>query len=95
MKLRLTPRAREDLHSAWRYVAERSETAADALVGRVNDRLLLALDFPLLSTPREHLGIGIREVFVEPYRILYRVEGRALVVHRIVHGARDLGAVEL
>jgi toxin ParE1/3/4 len=46
--------------------------------------------------PRELLDLGIREyreTFFKPYRIIYRVQGKKVVVHLIADGRRDMQAL--
>jgi toxin ParE1/3/4 len=45
------------------------------------------------SYPRELVGLGIKEyrqVFVKPYRLIYRVMGADVVVYVIADGRRDM-----
>jgi toxin ParE1/3/4 len=45
------------------------------------------------SYPRELLALGIKEyrqVFFKPYRLIYRVIGRDVVVYVVADGRRDM-----
>ncbi len=50
-------------------------------------------DFPERGTPRPELGRGARSLVVGRYLILYRVGPDSVDILRIVHGARELGAL--
>jgi toxin ParE1/3/4 len=49
--------------------------------------------FPLSGADREHLAPGLRVTFHIPYAIYYRPQPEALVIIRVIHGARDLAAL--
>jgi toxin ParE1/3/4 len=91
----LTQGAEQDLEAIHDYIAEVDDPAnAD----RVLDRLLAAAEklsaFPARgSYPRELLDLGIKEyrqVFFKPYRLIYRVVARDVVVFVIADGRRDM-----
>ena len=48
------------------------------------------LYFPLAGAARDHLATGLRVTFHERYAIYYRTEPDAIVVVRVLHGARDV-----
>jgi toxin ParE1/3/4 len=91
----LTEGAERDLESIHDYIAE-YECVANA--NYVLDALMDAVE--LLSTspergshPKELLGLGIKEfrqTFFKPYRVIYRVMGRQVIIHLIVDGRRDM-----
>ncbi|CDW93599.1 MULTISPECIES: type II toxin-antitoxin system RelE/ParE family toxin [Thiomonas] len=48
------------------------------------------------SYPKELLGLGIKEyrqTFLKPYRVVYRVTGRQVIIYLIADGRRDLQTV--
>jgi toxin ParE1/3/4 len=67
----------------------------------VANRFILALrkhfeplrTFPNSGAPRDHVRPGLRVVFHQPYAIYYRPLPEAVVIIRVVHGARDLTAL--
>lgn len=91
----LTEGAEQDLESIYDYIAEFD---APANADHVLDRLVataeqLAVMPERGSYPRELLDLGIkdyRQVFFKPYRIIYRVMGRDVVVFVIADGRRDM-----
>jgi toxin ParE1/3/4 len=49
--------------------------------------------FPLSGPSRDQLGRGLRVTFHSLYAIYYLPQPEALVVIRVIHGARDISAV--
>jgi toxin ParE1/3/4 len=49
--------------------------------------------FPLAAPAREQFGPGLRVTFHNPYAIYYRPFEDAIVVVRVLHGARDAAAI--
>lgn len=94
----LTRGAEQDLESIHDYIAE-SDSVASA--NHVLDRLMQAVEglaqFPERgSYPRELAALGIKEyrqITFKPYRVIYRVAGRQVVIHLIVDGRRDMQSV--
>lgn len=91
----LTKGAEQDLEAIYDYIAEFDDPAnADHVLDR-----LMALAEQLVvmpergSYPRELLDLGIkdyRQVFFKPYRLIYRLMGRDVVVFVIADGRRDM-----
>jgi len=91
----LTHGAEQDMESIYDYIAEFDDSAnAD----HVLDRLMataekLAVMPERGSYPKELVGLGIKEyrqVFFKPYRLIYRVMGKDVVVYVIADGRRDM-----
>jgi toxin ParE1/3/4 len=49
--------------------------------------------FPLAAPAREQFGPGLRVTFRDPYAIYYRPLADAVVIIRVLHGARDAAAI--
>ena len=48
------------------------------------------------SYPKELVGLGIKEyrqTFFKPYRVIYRVVGKQVIVHLVADGRRDMQSV--
>jgi toxin ParE1/3/4 len=91
----LTAGAERDLEGICDHIAEAdSRESAE----RVLDRLLaVAEDLAVLpergSIPRELRALGIREfrqVFFKPYRLIYRLVGRDVVIVLVADGRREM-----
>jgi toxin ParE1/3/4 len=66
-------------------VAEKYDAAFRALLERL-------ADFPGIGAPRPALGDGVRIYVISPYVVIYEgsQESETVVVHRVVHGHRDI-----
>lgn len=49
--------------------------------------------FPQAAAVRDHLAPGLRVTFHRAYAIYFRVAGDAVVIVRVLHGARDAAAL--
>jgi toxin ParE1/3/4 len=49
--------------------------------------------FPLSGAAREQLAPDLRVTFHRPYAIYYRPVAGAVVIVRVLHGARDAAAI--
>ena len=91
----LTQGAEQDLESIYDYIAE-FDNKANA--NDVLDRLMEVVEglarFPERgSYPKELAALGIKEyrqTQFKPYRLIYRVMGRQVVIYLIVDGRRDM-----
>ena len=91
----LTADAARDLEEISDYIAAHD---APRKAARVLERLERAI-LGLASTPKrgvypkELLALGLREyreVFFRPYRVIYRVLGKAVYVYLVADGRRDM-----
>jgi toxin ParE1/3/4 len=94
----LTEQALLDLDDIARYIALHDAPEKADYVGRQLDEAFASLaTFPERgSHPRELLDLGIREfrqVRFKPYRIIYRVYEREVVVLVVADGRRDMQAL--
>jgi toxin ParE1/3/4 len=94
----LTQGAEQDLEAIYDYIAEVDDPAnADHVLDRLSATAeQLAVMPERGSHPRELLDLGIkdyRQVFFKPYRLIYRVMGRDVVVFVIADGRRDMQAL--
>ncbi|MBI2901096.1 MAG: type II toxin-antitoxin system RelE/ParE family toxin [Planctomycetes bacterium] len=86
-----TPQALDDLDAVCLFIARDSPRVAQTFAGRAfqaADRLAL---FPRSGRVVPELGIeDVREVFLQAYRIIYRVRGERAEILTVHHGARIL-----
>lgn len=91
----LTAGAEQDLESIFDYIAE-SDSTANA--HHVLDKLMKVAQglaqFPERgSYPKELIALGIkdyRQSTFKPYRLIYRVLGKQVVIYLMVDGRRDM-----
>lgn len=96
MKYRLAPAARADLADIWSYIYEEigHDSIADRQVDTFFERFQLLSTYPQLGRVRDQdLGIGRRSYAIGRYLIIYRQIAAGIQITRILHSARDLGAV--
>lgn len=84
------PQATEDEREIFLTIAEDSPSAAERFLTSVYDAENRLAEFPELGKLRVSFGPGVRTWTVEPYLIFYTVDADAVVILRILHGARDL-----
>ena len=90
--VRLLQLAEDDLTEIITYIAADRPSAAEKLASRIEKDLRLLASNPHLGripSEEELLRLGYRYLVVENYLVFYTIEGKTLVVHRILHGARD------
>lgn len=94
----LTKDAERDLEEIYTYIAEHdSRDRAD----HVLDQLVQATDALRTSPNRgsyvnELRSLGIseyRQIFFKPYRLIYRVHAKQVVVYVVADGRRDMGSL--
>jgi plasmid stabilization system protein ParE len=73
------------------YIAKDSPSYAAALVEKAEKAASSLFQFADRGRVVPEYGDeSIRELFVDRYRLIYRVRGRHLLIAAFVHGARDL-----
>jgi len=92
--LRLTPAALADLTAIGDYIARDNAPRAVTFVRELRAHCRRLAARPRMHRLREELGAGIRGAVHGAYLILYAEEADgSVVVHRVLHGARDLAAL--
>ncbi|CAN5274955.1 type II toxin-antitoxin system RelE/ParE family toxin [soil metagenome] len=94
----LTAGAERDLEAIYDYIAD---TDGEASAERVPQRLLelteRLAELPERGAyPRELLALGIREyrqVLFKPFRVIYRVSGKRVIITLIADGRREMQAL--
>ena len=92
-RILLRPRAKADLVEIWDYIAEDSETRADAFLETIEQKMKILAERPKVGRQRDELAEGIRSFPVSRYVIFYIPIDAGISVVRVLHGARDLDAV--
>jgi len=93
MSHRLAPQAEADLLEIWSFVAQESENpeVADKFIDVIAERILLLAKNPHLGRPRDHdLQVGLRSFAIGNYVIFYYIEGKDVLILRLLHGRRDI-----
>ena len=91
----LTRSAERDLEDIYSYIAENNTQGnADYVLDKLTDVAASLSVFPERgSYPKELLVLGIREyrqTHFKPYRLIYRVIGKQVLIYMIADGRRDM-----
>ncbi|MBA4156901.1 MAG: type II toxin-antitoxin system RelE/ParE family toxin [Gemmatimonadetes bacterium] len=94
----LTAGAQRDLEAIYDYIAEADGQArADHVLDQLLDVSERLAEFPERGAyPKELLALGIREyrqLFFQPYRVIYRVIDQQVFITLIADGRRDMQAL--
>ena len=91
-QIRLLRIAEEDFTEIVKFIVDDNPTAAEAIANKIEKNLELLSDNPHLGRiPRykEIRNLGYRYIIVQNYIIFYTIEDRTVLIHRILHGARN------
>ena len=93
--IRISTAAAKDILEIYDYVVEfDSEANADRLIAKINASIETLANFPERgSMPSDLLDIGIRDyrqIFFKPYRIIYRVSDKLVIIYGVLDGRRSL-----
>ena len=89
-QIRFLKIAEEDFTEIVSYISADNPTAANGIAEKIEKNLLLLSGNPKLGrVPRDEdiRILGYRYLVVENYIIFYTIEGRTILIHRILHGA--------
>lgn len=94
----LTRGAEQDLESIHDHIAEFDCVAnANRILDRLMEVVAKLAQFPDRgSYPKELMSLGIkdfRQTSFKPYRVIYRVLGKQVIIYLIVDGRRDMQSV--
>ena len=90
-----TPRAKADVLSIGRYIAQQSGSRSAALrfLDKIDAKLKFLAQHPLAGEARPELAADVRSFPIGNYVIFYRPSEDGIDVLRILHGARDIPRV--
>jgi len=92
-RVRLTPRARDDLDEIWLYVAGDNIGAANRLIDAISARSNSLAGFPDLGPATPDIAPDARMLTIDNDIVLYRHDGADIEIVRVTHGARRLKAL--
>ena len=96
MRLTWSPLASEQVHDAVAYIAADDPAAALQWLERLLERVAALAQYPDAGRVVPELQRqDIREVFVSPYRVMYRRGVEAVEIAAIRHGAREFDGGEI
>ncbi len=91
-QVRLLSIAEEDFKEIISFIAADNPTAADAIANKIEKNLETLSENPNLGRiPREEeiRNLGYRYLIAQNYLIFYTIEEKTILIHRILHGARN------
>lgn len=94
LRVQLLPLAERDLSDVVAFVAAESPSAGLRLADSLEAAIARLGTHPHIGRlPRDArlLDMGYRVLIVDDYLVFYVITHSAVVVHRILHGARDFG----
>ena len=92
MRVILSPEAEQDIKDIAASVAMRASRAvARKVVDRIKAQIRFLKEFPGAGHVRGDLPAHIRATSAYSYVILHRLENNAVIILRVVHGARNIG----
>jgi len=84
-----------DLQNIVDYIAQDSKIYADAMAERIVASCETVASFPHRGRAVPEVGdLKIREIIVNPYRIIYRVRRNLVQVLAVIHGSRNFGRMK-
>ena len=91
-QIRLLRIAEEDFTEIIRFISDDNPNAAEAMATKIEKNLELLSGNPSLGRiPRDEeiKNLGYRYLVVQNYIVFYTIEERTILIHRILHGARN------
>jgi len=90
--VRLLRVAEDDFNEIVTYIAAENRAAAEMIATKIEKNLIRLSFYPYLGKipkDEELSRLGYRFLVVENYLIFYTIEEQTILIHRIIHGARN------
>lgn len=91
-QIRLLRIAEEDFTEIISFIADDNPTAAEEMAVKIEKNIELLAENPMLGRiPRDEdiKNLGYRYIIIQNYIVFYTVEEKTILIHRILHGARN------
>ena len=92
-RVEITRTAERDLRSIFEYITQESREAAVRWLAEIDRQIETLERFPKrcpVIPESEELGREYRHLILGHYRTLFRIEGKRVLILRVVHGAQLL-----
>ncbi|HRP93363.1 MAG TPA: type II toxin-antitoxin system RelE/ParE family toxin [Ignavibacteriaceae bacterium] len=92
IQVRLLRIAEEDFTEIIKFIADDNPIAAESIANKIEKNLELLsdnLNLGRMSRDEEIKNLGYRYIIVQNYIIFYTIEERTILIHRILHSARN------
>ena len=95
-QVRLLKIAEEDFTEIVTFISDENPNAANAIADKIEKNLELLSENPFLGRiPRDEeiKNLGYRYIIVQNYIVFYKIEKQTIVIHRILHSARNYKSI--
>ena len=92
-KVEITPSAEGDIAIIWDYLSQDSPMQANLFVDTLETQIKTLTQYPErcpLISENNILGTSYRHLLHGPYRTIFRISRRTVVILRVIHGSRLL-----
>lgn len=94
IQVQWTDPAVSDLRNIVDYIARDSALYAEAMIERIITACLAMAAFPQRGRiVPEVSNSKIREIIINPYRVIYRIKRNHLEILAVIHGAQNIGGM--
>lgn len=90
LKIIFNSLAQEDLVEIFEYIALDNPIAADQVLDKIDNAIVMLADFPDAGRERPEIDTGLKSFPVSNYIIFYQHDETQLEVIRVLHAARDM-----
>jgi toxin ParE1/3/4 len=91
IRIRITPRARQDLKAIWTYSLRRwGEPQADLYLRQLDAGIRSLIDFQNIGESCEHIRAGYRKLQVNRHLIFYRRGEKHIEIVRVLHQSMEV-----
>lgn len=88
MKVRYTPRARDDLQAIFQFLDQVSPSGARSVKQTLERRIRLLADVPFIAPATDEPGVYELSIVRYPYKVYYRIERNEVRIVHIRHTSR-------
>lgn len=96
VELRYLPSAQQDLIDAFDWISDDSPERASSWLLDLDLRMKALAEMPGMGRkPRSRriAALGYRTLVLGDYLVFYKFDEKRVLVHRVLHGARNLGQI--
>ena len=96
MRIDWSQRSVSDLSALYDYIAQDSPLYAERFIAKLIRATEALVDFPKLGrrVQEEPDRENVRELLVQTYRIVYRIDADRVLIATVLHGSRDVDRLE-
>lgn len=91
-QIRLLKIAEEDFTEILSFIVNDNPKAVETMANKIEANIKLLSENPMpgrISRDEDIKNPGYRYITIENYIVFYTIEGKTILIHRILHGARN------